>query len=58
MSKSQQKPTAMQYAVPGGGPAKVVMPAYKEAYGNGDLPWDYKNGKADCDLLLQFLEKW
>ena len=32
------------------GQQKVVMPAYM-AYGYGDLSWDYKNGKADCDLF-------
>ena len=48
MSKPLQKPTAMQYQEVG--QQKEVMPAYMEAYGHGDLSWDYKNGKADCDL--------
>ena len=33
------------------GQQKVMMPAYTEAYGQGDLSWDYKNGTADCDLF-------
>ena len=49
MSNPQQKPTAMQYQE--AGQQKVMMPAYTEAYGQGDLSWDYKNGTADCDLF-------
>ena len=28
-----------------------MIPAYTEAYGQGNLSWDYKNGMADYDLF-------
>ena len=49
LSNPQQKPTAMQYQE--AGQQKVMTTAYKEAYGQGGLTWDYKNGTADRDLF-------